>query len=106
MGGDMGAVLSRKYDPEDNSAVVDILKRRQESVRKQAVSRCLAWDTAFGMTFLTYWSFRRYNYQARLVGVPFVLYGGHMVGRLVGDIVTGRNAEFGRDRFLGELPAK
>ena len=51
-------------------------------------------------------SFRRYNYQARLVALPFIFYGGTFVGRMVGDMVTERNAEFGRDRYLGELPAK
>ena len=33
-------------------------------------------------------------------------YAGSFAGRWVGDILTGRNKEFGRDRFLGEMPAK
>uniref|UniRef100_A0A7S1AQ62 Uncharacterized protein n=1 Tax=Noctiluca scintillans TaxID=2966 RepID=A0A7S1AQ62_NOCSC len=103
---DMQAVLSKKYSPDDSSPVVDILKTRQESVRKQVVAKCFMWDTAALMTGLTWWSFRRYNYQSRLLALPFVFYGGTFVGRAIGDIVTGRNAEFVRDRFLGQLPAK
>lgn len=103
---DMRAVLSKKYNPDDTSPVVDVLRTRQESVRKQVVSKVFMWDTAALMTGLTWWSFRRYNYQSRLLALPFVFYGGTFVGRAVGDIVTGRNAEFVRDRFLGLLPAK
>merc|ERR1712241_1239112 len=102
----MRAVLSRKYDPEDKSPAVQICRVRQEAVRKQAVAKNWMWATTFGMTGLTYWSFRRYNYQSRLVAVPFIFYGGTFVGRVVGDILTGRNAEFARDRFLASLPAK
>eukprot|EP00929_Paragymnodinium_shiwhaense_P092683 TRINITY_DN5266_c0_g1_i2.p2 TRINITY_DN5266_c0_g1~~TRINITY_DN5266_c0_g1_i2.p2 ORF type:complete len:161 (+),score=41.79 TRINITY_DN5266_c0_g1_i2:87-569(+) len=104
--GDLRAVLEKKYDPEDNSPAADIVKRRQESVRKQVIAKNWMWETAFGMTGLTWWSFRRYNYQSRLVALPFVFYGGTFVGRVLGDVLTGRNAEYGRDRFLGKLPAK
>eukprot|EP00420_Gonyaulax_spinifera_P036812 CAMPEP_0197884692 /NCGR_PEP_ID=MMETSP1439-20131203/11059_1 /TAXON_ID=66791 /ORGANISM="Gonyaulax spinifera, Strain CCMP409" /LENGTH=160 /DNA_ID=CAMNT_0043504431 /DNA_START=82 /DNA_END=564 /DNA_ORIENTATION=+ len=104
--GDMRAVLTKKFDPEDNSEVVKILRARQESVSKQVVSKCFMWDTAFAMGGISYWSFRRYNYQARLLSVPFMFYFGTFVGRAIGDIVTGRNAEFARNRFLGSLPAK
>eukprot|EP00448_Togula_jolla_P015775 CAMPEP_0170589110 /NCGR_PEP_ID=MMETSP0224-20130122/11182_1 /TAXON_ID=285029 /ORGANISM="Togula jolla, Strain CCCM 725" /LENGTH=162 /DNA_ID=CAMNT_0010912859 /DNA_START=67 /DNA_END=555 /DNA_ORIENTATION=+ len=104
--GDMRAVLTKRYDPEDTSELVDILKRRQASVSKQVVSKNFMWGTAGTMTGLVWWSFRRYNYQSRLVALPFVFYGGTFVGRVLGDIITGRNAEYARDRFLGQLPAK
>eukprot|EP00448_Togula_jolla_P036568 CAMPEP_0170624854 /NCGR_PEP_ID=MMETSP0224-20130122/30452_1 /TAXON_ID=285029 /ORGANISM="Togula jolla, Strain CCCM 725" /LENGTH=162 /DNA_ID=CAMNT_0010951399 /DNA_START=71 /DNA_END=559 /DNA_ORIENTATION=+ len=104
--GDMRAVLTKRYDPEDTSELVDILKRRQASVSKQVVSKNFMWSTAGTMTGLVWWSFRRYNYQSRLVALPFVFYGGTFVGRVLGDIITGRNAEYARDRFLGQLPAK
>eukprot|EP00929_Paragymnodinium_shiwhaense_P092687 TRINITY_DN5266_c0_g4_i2.p1 TRINITY_DN5266_c0_g4~~TRINITY_DN5266_c0_g4_i2.p1 ORF type:complete len:183 (+),score=39.44 TRINITY_DN5266_c0_g4_i2:74-550(+) len=104
--GDMRAVLEKRYDPEDTSAATDICRRRQESVRKQAVATNFKWGTAWTMTGLTFWSFRRYNYQSRLVAVPFIFYGGTFVGRVIGDICTGRNAEYARDRFLGSLPGK
>eukprot|EP00401_Gymnodinium_catenatum_P070067 CAMPEP_0117497112 /NCGR_PEP_ID=MMETSP0784-20121206/21009_1 /TAXON_ID=39447 /ORGANISM="" /LENGTH=162 /DNA_ID=CAMNT_0005292113 /DNA_START=78 /DNA_END=566 /DNA_ORIENTATION=- len=104
--GDMRAVLSKKYDDESKRPEVDVCRRRQESVRKHVVSTNYMWGTAGLMTGLTWWSFRRYNYQSRLIALPFVFYGGTFVGRVVGDILTGRNAEYARDRFLGSLPAK
>merc|ERR1712085_105412 len=74
--GDMKAVLAKKYDDEDNSAVVGILRTRQEAVRKQAVAHNFLWGTAGTMAGLVWWSFRRYNYQSRLVALPFIFYGG------------------------------
>lgn len=35
-------------------------------MRKEVVSTIFMWDTAFLMSGLTWWSFRRYNYQSRL----------------------------------------
>merc|ERR1712014_53645 len=100
------AVLSRRYDPEDTSAAANILKKRQEAVRKEVVATNYMWGTAWTMTGLVWWSFRRYNYQSRLVALPFIFYGGTFVGRVVGDVITGRNGEFARDKFLASLPAK
>mmetsp|Transcript_36805 Transcript_36805/g.50265 ORF Transcript_36805/g.50265 Transcript_36805/m.50265 type:complete len:163 (+) Transcript_36805:77-565(+) len=104
--GDMRAVLAKKFDPEDGSPTAQIVKRRQESVHKFVLSKNFLWGGGFTMAGLSYWSFRRYNYQARLLTAPFLFYFGTFVGRAVGDVVTGRNAEFGRDQFLGSLPAK
>mmetsp|Transcript_27625 Transcript_27625/g.73364 ORF Transcript_27625/g.73364 Transcript_27625/m.73364 type:complete len:163 (+) Transcript_27625:78-566(+) len=104
--GDMRAVLSKKFDEEDARPEVAICRTRQEAVRKQVVAHNFMWGTAGTMTGLVWWSFRRYNYQSRLVALPFIFYGGTFVGRVVGDIFTGRNAEFARDRFLASLPAK
>merc|ERR1712183_672863 len=102
----MRAVLSKKFDPEDKSEVVSILRKRQEAVSKRVVGQNFLWAGGWTFAGLTWWSFRRYNYQSRLIALPFLFYGGTFFGRFIGDIVTGRNAEFTRDRFLGELPAR
>jgi len=104
--GDMRAILSKKYDAESNTPAADICKRRQASVSKSVCATNYMWGTAWTMTGLTWWSFRRYNYQSRLIALPFIFYGGTFVGRVFGDIVTGKNAEYARDAFLGSLPAK
>eukprot|EP00913_Durusdinium_trenchii_P014292 g13408.t1 len=104
--GDKRQILSRKYDPDDTSAANQVCQLRQEAVRKEVVATNVMWDTALLMSGLTWWSFRRYNYQSRLVALPFIFYGGTFVGRVIGDVLTGRNAEFERDRFLASLPAK
>merc|ERR1719181_953062 len=101
----MKAVLQRKYDPEDNSEAATVCKKRQEAVSKYVVCQNWMWGTAALSAGLTTWSFRRYNYQSRLITLPFIFYGGTFVGRVIGDICTGRNAEYARDRFLGSLPA-
>merc|ERR1719329_2086998 len=103
---DMRSVLSKKYDPEDKSENAVVCRKRQESIRKSVVSTNCMWATAGGAAGMVVWSFRRYNYQSRLVCVPFIFYGMTFVGRYLGDIATGRNAEYGRDRFLGSLPGK
>eukprot|EP00440_Ansanella_granifera_P067712 gb/GFBE01073453.1/.p1 GENE.gb/GFBE01073453.1/~~gb/GFBE01073453.1/.p1 ORF type:complete len:161 (+),score=43.17 gb/GFBE01073453.1/:1-483(+) len=103
---DKRAILSKKYDPDDKSEEGIIVQKRQDSVKREVLATPFMWGTAGTMAGLTWWSFRRYNYQSRLVALPFIFYGGTFIGRAIGDIVTGRNAEFGRDRFLGSLPAK
>merc|ERR1719230_2111576 len=103
---DMRAILKKKYDPEDKKPEAHVCMRRQEAVSRYVQSYNYMWGTAWTMTGLTWWSFRRYNYQSRLIALPFVFYGGTFVGRILGDICTGRNAEYARDRFLASLPAK
>mmetsp|Transcript_103693 Transcript_103693/g.184229 ORF Transcript_103693/g.184229 Transcript_103693/m.184229 type:complete len:158 (-) Transcript_103693:42-515(-) len=103
---DKRAVLSKKYDPDDKSEESTICKKRQAAISREVIATCFMWDTAFLMSGLTWWSFRRYNYQSRLVALPFIFYGGTFFGRVIGDVVTGRNAEYARDRFLASLPAK
>eukprot|EP00933_Yihiella_yeosuensis_P046195 TRINITY_DN41690_c0_g1_i1.p1 TRINITY_DN41690_c0_g1~~TRINITY_DN41690_c0_g1_i1.p1 ORF type:complete len:185 (-),score=30.01 TRINITY_DN41690_c0_g1_i1:324-809(-) len=103
---DCRAVLSRKYNPDDNSEEGRLVTRRQEAIRKEVVAHNFLWAGGFSMAGATWWSFRRYNYQSRLVALPFIFYAGTFVGRAVGDVVTGRNAEFARDKFLASLPGK
>merc|ERR1711990_809231 len=102
----MKAALEKKYDAEDKSEMSTVCKKRQESIRKRVVCSNIMWGTAGASAGLVTWSFRRYNYQSRLIALPFVFYGMTFVGRWVGDMMTGRNAEYGRDRFLGSLPGK
>merc|ERR1719231_1950640 len=102
----MKAALTKKYDPEDKSDAATVCKKRQEAIRKSVLSNNFMWGSAGLGAGMVMWSFRRYNYQSRLVAVPMVAYGMAQVGRLVGDIATGRNAEYGRDRFLASLPGK
>merc|ERR1719254_93890 len=101
---DMRAVLSKQYDEDDNGPQANIVKTRQAAVSRQAVAHNFLWGVSGTMTGLVWWSFRRYNYQSRLVALPFVFYGGTFVGRALGDVCTGRNAEYARDRFLASLP--
>eukprot|EP00933_Yihiella_yeosuensis_P077884 TRINITY_DN8883_c0_g2_i1.p1 TRINITY_DN8883_c0_g2~~TRINITY_DN8883_c0_g2_i1.p1 ORF type:complete len:159 (-),score=35.43 TRINITY_DN8883_c0_g2_i1:295-771(-) len=103
---DRRAVLSKKFDQDDRSEAGQICMRRQEAIRKEVVSHNFLWATAGAMSGAVWWSFRKYNYQSRLVALPFIFYAGTFVGRAVGDIVTGRNSEFARDKFLGSLPGK
>merc|ERR1712137_690233 len=104
--GDKRAVLAKKYDPEDESPVVDILRRRQASLRKDVISKNFLWAGGWAFGGMSYWSFRRYNYQSRLLAFPFLFYAGTFAGRWAGDILTGRNSQYERDHFLGELPGK
>lgn len=110
---DMQAVLSKKYDPEDKSEPAVVCKKRQEAIRKSVVSNTCMWGIAGGAAMMNIWSFRRYlgyNYKTNGViyclATPFIFYGMSWVGRYAGDIATGRNAEYGRDRFLASLPGK
>mmetsp|Transcript_114166 Transcript_114166/g.180252 ORF Transcript_114166/g.180252 Transcript_114166/m.180252 type:complete len:160 (-) Transcript_114166:176-655(-) len=105
-GNDMKAVLQKKYDPEDKSETATVCKKRQESIRKRVVCTNYMWGIAGASAGMVTWSFRRYNYQSRLIALPFIFYGMTFVGRYMGDAIVGRNAEYGRDRFLGELPGK
>merc|ERR1719424_2759119 len=102
----MKAVLQKKYDPEDKSEAAVVCRKRQESIRKSVVCTNFMLGSAAASAGMVTWSFRRYNYQSRLITLPFIFYGMTFVGRYLGDIVTGRNAEYGRDRFLGSLPGK
>merc|ERR1719487_3254296 len=100
----MKAVLARKFDPESSKPIVDICRRRQESVRKQVIAHNGLWMGSGVFAGLTWWSFRLYNYQSRLIALPFMMYIGSFFGRVAGDVLMGRNSQFGRDAFLGSLP--
>merc|ERR1719198_2360730 len=102
----MKAVLTKKYDADDKSEAASLCRKRQEAIRKSVLSTNFMWGSGVLGAGMVFWSFRRYNYQSRLIAVPFVFYGMTFVGRAVGDIATGRNAEYGRDRFLASLPGK
>jgi len=102
----MRAILTKQYDTANSSPEVDICKRRQDAVSRQVRAHVGLWGGVATMGGLCFWSLRRYNYQARLIAIPFLAYAGAFVGKAVGDMLTCRNQEHGRDRFLAQLPAK
>lgn len=102
---EMRDVLTKKY-PDTNSEEVEICKTRQLAVHRQVVSHIGFWGGLGGMGFGTFWSFRKYNYQSKLVLIPFLGYAGACIGRAVGDVVTGKNGATYRETFLGSLPAR
>jgi len=64
------------------------------------------WAGMWSFVGASWWSLRRYNYQSKLIMLPFMAYAGVWVGKVVGDFVTGRWWEQERERVLGQLPAK
>mmetsp|Transcript_43325 Transcript_43325/g.114238 ORF Transcript_43325/g.114238 Transcript_43325/m.114238 type:complete len:162 (-) Transcript_43325:77-562(-) len=103
---DMRAVLTKKYDPMASDPIVEILRTRQESIRKQVVAHNFMWVGVAAGAALPFWSFRKYDWKAKAIPIPFIAYAGSWVGRIVGDIAIGRTGEYSRDQFLGSLPAK
>eukprot|EP00919_Chromeraceae_sp_WS-2016_P059643 GHVR01141709.1.p1 GENE.GHVR01141709.1~~GHVR01141709.1.p1 ORF type:complete len:160 (-),score=11.68 GHVR01141709.1:183-662(-) len=103
---DMRKVLQKQYPGRSDDPVVEILKTRQNSISKKAISHN-GW--LFGMTaasFFSYFSFRSYDWKTKLLVLPFAAYGGAILGRCKGNLLTGRWSEDARDRFLGMLPAR
>ena len=103
------SIVSRLYQWVLNgaaSAAGEICKVRQAAVSRTAVSHNFLWLGGWAFAAPCYWSFRRYDWKARALAIPFLFYAGTFAGRVVGDIVTGKNSEFARDTFLGSLPAK
>eukprot|EP00922_Rhytidocystis_sp_ex-Travisia-forbesii_P025191 GHVS01036989.1.p1 GENE.GHVS01036989.1~~GHVS01036989.1.p1 ORF type:complete len:159 (+),score=1.57 GHVS01036989.1:76-552(+) len=103
---DMRAILSKKYDGSSQSAVADILRRRQESVSKKVRSHNGLWIGTSLATGMVWSSLRHYDYKAKLIVLPFVAYGGAWIGRVAANGITGRWSEYKRNRELGQLPAK
>ena len=99
-------ILRRKYDPMASSPVLTLLRMRQESVRKEVIAHNFVWAGMWSAIGMSWWSLRRYNYQSKLIVLPFMAYAGVWVGKVVGDLVTGRVWEQDRERILGSLPAK
>merc|ERR1711964_556982 len=81
---DMKAVLSKKYDPEDKSEAAAVCRKRQEAIRKSVVSTNFMWGSAAASAGMVTRSFRRYNYQSRLICIPFIAYGMSFAGRWIG----------------------
>jgi hypothetical protein len=103
---DKREILRRKYDPMASSPTLTLLRLRQESVRKEVVAHNFVWAGMWSAIGASWWSLRRYNYQSKLIVLPFMAYAGVWVGKTVGDYVTGRWWEQERERALGQLPAK
>jgi len=98
-------VLSKRYPKDSSEPIVILLKQRQESIRKQVLAQNLMWVGTGAAAGMGLWGMRNYNLQSKLMVVPFAAYFGSFVGRSLGDCFTYRNMEYGRDRFLGQLPA-
>jgi len=102
---ELKSVLTKRYDKDSKEPIVMILKERQESVRKQVIAHNGLWAGIDTFGLLSLWSLRHYDWKCKAMVVPVMMYGGAIVGRVLGDLVMGRTSEFCRDRFLGELPA-
>ncbi|CTQ41002.1 hypothetical protein BMR1_03g02015 [Babesia microti strain RI] len=88
-----------------DQAVVDVLRARQESIRKEVVARNgLTASVILGFT-ASGLATRHYDLKTKLIVVPVVTYMASWVGRAAGDLFAGRWSENARDRFLGSLPA-
>jgi hypothetical protein len=103
---DMYLVLRNKFDPNASDPAVKICIARQEAVSRKVKAHPFLYIGGIIGGGLPYWSFRKYNYQSRLIMVPFLGYFGTWVGRCVGNGIMGRWSEFERDRILCELPAR
>lgn len=102
---EMRSVLTKRYKSDDNSEETAICKARQESVSKQVKAHIGFWAGFGSFGGMTFWSFRKYNYQSKLICIPFLAYAGGWVGRCLGDLLQSRHQEHYRERFLGSLPA-
>ncbi|KAF8821268.1 putative integral membrane protein, DUF56 family protein [Cardiosporidium cionae] len=98
-------VLSRQYNSVPSDAVEEILLTRQLSIHKRVVAHNMLWVGTFSFGLASLYTMRYYDYKSKLIVVPFALYGGSWIGRWIGDMLTGRLREYGRDRFLGNLPS-
>lgn len=105
-GRDMYHVLRNTFDPNASDPAVKLCIARQNAVSRKVKAHPFLFIGGFIGGALPYWSFRRYNYQAKLICVPFLGYFGTWVGRCVGNGIMGRWSEYERDRILCELPAR
>merc|ERR1712098_589824 len=103
---DMRQVLRNKFDPNASDAATALCVARQNAVSRSAKAHTFMWLGVGTFVALPWWSLRRYNYQSKLIVLPFMAYGGSWVGRIVGDGISGVWQQFGRDKILGDLPAK
>merc|ERR1712194_133295 len=102
-GSEMLQALSKRYDG-GSTPESEICVARQKAVGRQAVATVGAWTGMLSTGAMTFWSMRKYNWQAKL-SIPFAMYGGLWLGRMAGDIVSGQNQAYTRETFLGSLPA-
>ncbi|KAF8819357.1 putative integral membrane protein, DUF56 family protein [Cardiosporidium cionae] len=98
-------VLSRQYNSVPSDTIEEILITRQRSIHKRVVAHNMLWVGAFSFGLASLHTMRYYDYKSKLIVVPCALYGGSWIGRWIGDMLMGRLNEFGRDRFLGNLPS-
>eukprot|EP00392_Amoebophrya_sp_AT5.2_P005084 g5093.t1 len=104
--GEKKAVLTKDYDFQSANPEVEVCRARQLAVSREVKSHLGWWGGFLGFGGITFWSVRKYNWQAKAMCPLFMAYAGSWVGRFAGDVLTGRNAETYRDRYLANLPAK
>lgn len=78
---------------------------RRGGVSLQVVAQNGLWIGALGGGVSVHYTLRLYDYKSKLIALPFLVYAGACVGRVLASGLTGRWREWGRDRALGELPA-
>ncbi|GFE55032.1 integral membrane DUF56 family protein [Babesia ovis] len=98
-------ILTKSYGDNDDT-ITQILRTRQESVRKQVCARPFNFMGTVGLGALTLYSLRFHSVKTKVLIVPFATYAGSLLGRAFGDLYTGRWEEYGRERALGDLPGK
>jgi hypothetical protein len=103
---DMYHILRNKFDTNASDPAVKICIARQNAVSRKVVAHPFLFVGGAIGAGLPWWSFRKYNYQSKLILCPFLGYFGTWVGRCVGNGIAGRWSEFERDRILGDLPAR
>ncbi|EDO06707.1 hypothetical protein BBOV_II007570 [Babesia bovis T2Bo] len=102
---DLESVLTKSYGDNDDT-ITEILKTRQESVRKQVCARTFNFFGTVGLGALTLYSLRYHSIKTKVLVMPFATYAGSLLGRAFGDCYFGRWEEYGRERALGDLPGK
>jgi len=103
---DLRRILSRKFDPASNEPIVDILIKRQKSVRSKVIAQNGLWDGVVVASGVVAYSLRHYDYKTKLIILPFAAYGGSFIGRWTADFLCGRWRESAESRVLGQLPSK
>ncbi|KAF4678286.1 DnaJ (Hsp40), sub C, member 11 [Perkinsus chesapeaki] len=97
---DMYNILRRKFDPSASDPAIDICRRRQESVRRRVIAQNGLLPGLFLGFSLPWWSLRKYNYQSKLIALPFCAYLGAICGRIAGHGLSWRWVETDRQRML------
>lgn len=103
---DLKNILTNQLPEEhQNEQVLNLLKIRQRQVHNLMVIRALGLAGSIAAPLTTWYSLRHYDHKGQAIPFPFALYGGNIVGRMIGGIVTGRWSSCLHDKCLGSLPS-
>merc|ERR1712224_369768 len=81
---DMYLVLLNKFDPNASDPAVKICIARQEAVSRKGKAHPFLYVGGAMGAGLPWWSFRKYNYQSKLIMMPFLGYFGTWVAAALG----------------------